>query len=324
MEGETFVNGDIPITTVDSPVADGGDADGAEALKRRIEFLEEENHLYAEENKKGKEKVELLTSEVKVLTDDRAKLESDLEELRLEVGRAEEDKRALGAIASRAAVLEAEVVRLNEEFIAALSAGEDSASELAQLKVDFAELEKSGRERDSKVADLEKERAYLEEQKAEMETRLRGFESKIRDSESLEASLKAEILKREGEIMGLKRELEEKDALISAVEERLRISKEKVAVMKKELSGKNGEREVEVEELMRKVLDYEAMEEKVLRFEKELEAAATRMKENGVVSERAVKGKCSEYLSPAVVASAGTFAAVAVGATVVYLRYHRN
>ncbi|CAI9787670.1 unnamed protein product [Fraxinus pennsylvanica] len=162
-------------------------------LSQKIDGLERESEKIISENKKYKEKIEELTASVK---------DSDAEnvELKKQVESAESENRTLGAVASRAAELEAEVARLQHDLVTAMSDLQESNVELSEVKRDLEELKGKEKEKDVKLAAIEKERDFLV--------------VKISELEENKSDFRNEMAGKEKEIQGLKERVEELEAVV--------------------------------------------------------------------------------------------------------------
>ncbi|CAI9754925.1 unnamed protein product [Fraxinus pennsylvanica] len=178
-------------------------------LSQKIDGLEQENEKIISENKKYKERIEELKASVK---------DSDAKnvELKKQVESSESENKALGVVAARAAELEAEVARLQHDLVSAMSDLQESNVGLSEVKKNLEEIKGRDKEKDVKLAAIEKERVLLmfkfselEVNKSDFRNEMEGKEEEIRNLKKKVEELEAVVGKNEG-LEKLKNELEKK------------------------------------------------------------------------------------------------------------------
>lgn len=139
----------------------GGDAKDAEIaeLKSKIEGLEKEASARTEQ-------LGSLRLEIARLEKGKAVMEDRLESARRELEQSEEGRKALRAVAARAAALEGDVARLQHDLVASMSESEETSAEVTKLKDAAEELRRSNAEAESRVRVLEEKLAQAESEKA--------------------------------------------------------------------------------------------------------------------------------------------------------------
>ncbi|CAN1186570.1 Peroxisomal and mitochondrial division factor 2, partial [Linum perenne] len=156
---------------------------------------------------KLKEEIESLKSEEEVMMKRLEELENELEDL-------DESKRTMDSIAARAGELESKVARLQQDLIESMNQGDESITEIVELRKVLGDLEvkleearkekvdneKRVREleRKKRVEELEKE---LATKKADIEEELKVYEDRTREMESTMMELQKEAEKM---VVGLK------------------------------------------------------------------------------------------------------------------------
>uniref|UniRef100_A0A7N0TYM5 Uncharacterized protein n=1 Tax=Kalanchoe fedtschenkoi TaxID=63787 RepID=A0A7N0TYM5_KALFE len=118
-------------------------------LVKKVEALERERSELVKENNEVKERVKKWEEEV-------LGLKSEKERMQEVVKKTEEERKALAAIASRAADLETEVSRLQHDLVSAISDGDESNAELREVR-------KALEEKKASLNKLEKEKEATEE-----------------------------------------------------------------------------------------------------------------------------------------------------------------
>ncbi|XP_062105762.1 peroxisomal and mitochondrial division factor 2-like [Humulus lupulus] len=318
MAEETAMNG-----VDDQATENFYDSDQTAELSRKVEILEQEKLKLAGENEETKEKIKKLTIEIEKGRSDESELKERLREMEKEIESFEEDKKALGAIAARAADLETEVSRLQHDLITAMSEGGAASAEVEELK-------RVLREKEAKIGSIESEVESLKTTKAESEKRVRELERKIGVLEMKEIEEKSKRVRAEEE---MREQMEEQERQI--------VELKKVAVDLESLvsdSGAEAEKwvmeRVTIEAALKESVEKaKAMEAKVHYLQKEVEKAETVVREvkdktvkvvNGAVDDlyngREEKGLNLQW--PVVAGSAG--AAIVAGAAVLYVLYGRR
>lgn len=161
----------------------GGDAKDEEIaeLKRKIEGLEKESAARAEQ-------LESLRLEIARLEKGKAVMEDRLESARRELEQSEDERKALRAVANRAAVLEGDVSQLQHDLVTSMSVSEETSAEVAKLKASAEGLRRSS---------------------AGAESRVRVLEEKLAQAESEKAAALSEISANDSDIVTLKRDLKD-------------------------------------------------------------------------------------------------------------------
>lgn len=173
--GATKENGDV-----DGAGGDSKDAEIAE-LKGKIEGLEKDTSARAEQ-------LNSLRLEIARLEKGKAVMEDRLESARRELAESEDERKALRAVAARAAGLEGDVARLQHDLVTSMSESEETSAEVAKLKAAAEELRRSN---------------------AEAESRVRVLEEKLVQAESEKAAALSEISANDSDIVSLKRDLKD-------------------------------------------------------------------------------------------------------------------
>ncbi|PSS17629.1 Peroxisomal and mitochondrial division factor like [Actinidia chinensis var. chinensis] len=315
-------------------------------LMRRIEALEQEKREWIHENEVVRERVEKMKQEIERLGSEKAARKREVE-------RSEADKKALESIAARAAELETEVSRLQQDLITSMAEEEEVNKELSEWKKVVEELKESISEKEVKLEVFEKERNLLlerldkqgegmKEAKAVMEIRVRELEKKLKALEGrenveksekirIEQEAKAKIDEKEGEIRKLKKWVEELDSVVAknGVEmERMKKEREELEIVKNDLEAllKKSERKgMEMEHKMAQLHnEWEASEQMIGGLkDNTLEAINGKVVVmDGDVNEDGEKGLMFLKLQwPVIAASTGAITAVAV---LYYLRCARQ
>ncbi|PON69449.1 Peroxisomal and mitochondrial division factor [Parasponia andersonii] len=304
------------VTGVDDQAAENFyDPDQTAELSGKVETLEQEKLKLVAENEETKERIKKLTVEMEKLKSAEAELKERLRETEKEIESFEEDKKALGAIAGRAAELETEVSRLQHDLITAMA------------EVDAASAEAAAK--GARIESLESEVESLRAAKAEGEKRVRELERKIgvlevKEIEERSKRIRAEeetreqIGEQERQIVALKKIVEELEAQISenGVEAEKWV-KEKVSV---ELALRQSEEKAK------------KMESKVHLLQKEVEKAETVIRGVKDQTVKVVNGEVDEVFGggqekglnlrwPVI---AGSVAAVVAGAAVLCVIHGRH
>ncbi|XP_073312672.1 peroxisomal and mitochondrial division factor 2-like [Primulina huaijiensis] len=162
MNGEIYDDPELEIT--------GDDASETSGLNQKVDDLKQENDEIARKNREYKQRIEELKDSVNVLRDGNVELKNKVDE-------AESENKALGAVAARAAELEAEVARLQHDLVSTMSDLQDSTLELSDLKRGLMGMKDGEKEKDVKLETLQKERNLLVSKVENLE----GVESSIRD-----------------------------------------------------------------------------------------------------------------------------------------------
>ncbi|XP_010524094.1 PREDICTED: peroxisomal and mitochondrial division factor 1-like [Tarenaya hassleriana] len=207
MADEVVIDGDVDDLAAkgfsDSDQSGGGNT--AE-MKRRMEELEDEKQKLTRVNLEMKERLERLTGELEELRGVEAEMNQRFGEMEKEFEQAEEEKKALESIAARAVELETEVSRLQHDLISTMSAGDEVAAEVAELK-------KAAAEKGEKLEASEREVVVLRKARAETEKKVRDLERKVGILEVREMEEKSKKLRVEEEmrekIGGKEREISE-------------------------------------------------------------------------------------------------------------------
>ncbi|KAK6157087.1 hypothetical protein DH2020_011335 [Rehmannia glutinosa] len=234
MADETVINGEF---SDDQTVEITGDEASSKTsgLTQKITDLERENEKTIQENEGYKQQIEELKASIKELS-------TVIVECKKQVEKAESENKALGAVAARAAELEAEVSRLQHDLVSATSDLHDSTVELSDLRRDLegvkerekekdVKLEAIGKERDLLLAKVEKlvgEHSSLRDESEGKEKEIRGLKKSIEDLEvvvessksleKLKSELEKAIEKMKVEIGTLQSSLKEKENVISGFE----------------------------------------------------------------------------------------------------------
>ncbi|PON90690.1 Peroxisomal and mitochondrial division factor [Trema orientale] len=304
------------VTGVDDQEAENFyDPDQTGELSRKVETLEQEKQKLVAENEETKERFKKLTVEIEKLKSAEAELKERLRETEKEIESFEEDRKALGAIAGRAAELETEVSRLQHDLITAMAEGEAASAEAAA--------------KGARIEGLESEVESLRAAKAEGEKRVRELERKIgvlevKEIEERSKRIRAEeetreqVGEQERQIVALKKIVEELEAQISenGVEAEKWV-KEKVSV---ELALRHSEEKAK------------EMESRVHLLQKEVEKAETVIRGVKDQTVKVVNGAVDEVFGggqekglnlrwPVI---AGSVAAVVAGAAVLCVIHGRH
>lgn len=210
----------------------------------------EDQDASSAENEELKEKMKRLVEQIHKLEKDVAAKEGRVLELVTEkdqvVEAAEEDKRALEAISSRAFQLETELFRLQHDYFSATSEREDLLGELQRLKVTVEEAEGAKRERDSRIEVLEQEAKESGEifgkRIRELEEQIKGKVLEVRKAENDKAEAEERLKQLDGKCEGLEesvaefklKNLEMENAMVGWRKEKLELE-EKVVVLQREL-----------------------------------------------------------------------------------------
>lgn len=234
MADEIVINGEL---SNDRTVEITGDEASSKisGLTQKITDLERENGQTIRENEGFKQEIEELRASIKKLSTENADWKNQLEN-------AESEKKTLGAVAARAAELEAEVSRLQHDMVSAMSDLQESTVELSQLKKELEgvkqrekekdlKLEATGKERDlllAKVEKLEGVERVLRDESEGKEKEIRSLKKKVdelglvvdssKSLEKLKNELEKSIEKMKVEISTLESTLEEKEKVISGFE----------------------------------------------------------------------------------------------------------
>lgn len=285
MADETAMNG------VDDQGAESFyDADQTAELSRKVETLEQEKLKLVKENEETKERIKKLTVEIEKLRSDEAELKEKVKDLEKEIQGSEEDKRALGAIAARAAELETEVSRLQHDLITAMAEGDSATKEVAELKGELGE-------KGAKIESLENDVESLKTAKAESEIRVRELERKIGVLEVKETEERSKRIRAEEEVRERVEGLEEQERQIAELK--------KVVVELEALVSDNGveaekwgKERVSVEAALRDSEErVKAMESKFNLLQKEVDAAETVLREVKNNTVRVVNGAVDEVFN---------------------------
>ncbi|KAK6134991.1 hypothetical protein DH2020_031275 [Rehmannia glutinosa] len=256
MADETVINGEF---SDDQTVEITGDEASSKTsgLTQKITDLERENAKTIQENEGYKQQIEELKASIKELS-------TVIVECKRQVEKAESENKALGAVAARAAELEAEVSRLQHDLISATSDLHDSTVELSDLRRDLdgvkerekekdVKLEAIGKERNLLLAKVEKlvgEHSSLRDESEGKEKEIRDLKKSIEDLEvvvessksleKLKSELEKAIEKMKVEIGTLQSSLKEKENVISGFEMKERAVAECVNGDASIESGKKG------------------------------------------------------------------------------------
>ncbi|KAK4787814.1 hypothetical protein SAY86_011647 [Trapa natans] len=297
-------------------------------LTQKLKFLELERADLVRGSDESKERIQELLVEIERLKSESAVSVDKIERMEKEIELAEEGQRAMDYVVKRAAELETEVSRLQHDFVSAMSEGEQSNKEIAELKT----LEE---EKGKRVDRLEKEIVFLKKDKAESEMKVRDLERKIgilevRETEGkseklrVEMELKEKIGEKEKEIGELKYKIESLESLVKR--EALQLEK-----WKKEKSCADNavkEWQKKATEMESKLLDLQGdLEgaEKVISEMKERAAETINGTINGLrgITDADDKGWKVQWPLLAV-GSTGAVAVVAAMAYICYARHARN
>ncbi|KAF5203205.1 hypothetical protein FRX31_007208 [Thalictrum thalictroides] len=203
----------------------------------------EENKDLIRENEKHKQTIKLLMDEIEGLKTDKAEMKKRLDERLLEEIDSEADKRALGAISSRASELEIEVSRLQHDLGSTMGENDELGTELREMKREFEELKEKEKEKGLKVDELEKE-------KLELMGKIANEKEEKEKLEEENEKIKGELGKKENEIGMWKKQKEDIESKITLLEEALKKSEVKVG----EMELKSNELQSNLEELNQKNL----------------------------------------------------------------------
>ncbi|KAF2290610.1 hypothetical protein GH714_014691 [Hevea brasiliensis] len=181
-------------------------------LKQKIEVLEKEKFLLANENGKIKNQMRQLTVEIDSLRSGELELKLRLEAVGKEMEQSDESKRALDSIANRAVQLETEVSRLQHDLITSMSEGEEANAAISELKSILGEKEVKLEELKQEKVETEKKykNKFLElenevAKKEGWEDKLKASEEKVRDMEEKMAKLQKDAEEARKVVGGLKK-----------------------------------------------------------------------------------------------------------------------
>ncbi|XP_075488570.1 peroxisomal and mitochondrial division factor 2-like [Primulina tabacum] len=191
MADETMINGEI----YDDPELEitGDDASETSGLDQKVDGLKQQNDEIARKNREYKQSIEELKVSVKVLRDGNVELKNKVDE-------AESENKALGAVAARAAELEAEVARLQHDLVSTMSDLQDSTLELSDLKRGLMGMKDREKEKDVKLEALQKERNLLV--------------SKVENLEGVETSIRDELERKGKYILDLRKKVDDLESAV--------------------------------------------------------------------------------------------------------------
>ncbi|KAF2290615.1 hypothetical protein GH714_014707 [Hevea brasiliensis] len=205
-------------------------------LKQKIEVLEKEKFLLANENGKIKNQMRQLTVEIDSLRSGELELKLRLEAVGKEMEQSDESKRALDSIANRAVQLETEVSRLQHDLITSMSEGEEANAAISELKsilgekeVKLEELKQEKVETEKKVRELERKIAVLEVKEIEERSRRVRIEEEMREKL---AEKEKETFQYKNKFLELENEVAKKEGW----EDKLKVSEEKVRDMEEKMA----------------------------------------------------------------------------------------
>lgn len=207
------------------------------ALSAKIAALEQENRQLVHENEVIKERAEKLKQSIEGSSNEKAELQKMVEESEFET-------RALGSVAARAAQLEGEVSRLQDDLGKALSDLEESSSEVSLLRSTLVGLESSENEKEIKIQAIEEEKNLL-----------------ILKVEKLEASGNDQIAEKEAkeqQILALKNRLVDLEASV-VINQGWDKEKAELEMAKKEAEARVDEMKGRVREIEKKIEDKEQL-----------------------------------------------------------------
>ncbi|XP_073126260.1 peroxisomal and mitochondrial division factor 2 [Henckelia pumila] len=240
MADETMINGEV----FDDPELEitGDDASDASGLNQKVDDLKQENNEIARENREYKQRIDLLKDSVNVLRDENVELKKKVDE-------AKSENKALGAVAARAAELEAEVARLQHDLVSTISDLQESTIELSDLKRDLTGVKDREKEKDVKLEALQKEKNLLL--------------SKVEDLVVVQSSIRGELEGKDKYISDLKKKVDDLEWAVGRIKtlESLKNDLEKtVEKMKVEI----GDLESRVDEKEEMINDFIMKERAVL------------------------------------------------------------
>ncbi|KAJ9147179.1 hypothetical protein P3X46_029369 [Hevea brasiliensis] len=205
-------------------------------LKQKIEVLEKEKFLLANENGKIKNQMRQLTVEIDSLRSGELELKLRLEAVGKEMEQSDESKRALDSIANRAVQLETEVSRLQHDLITSMSEGEEANAAISELKsilgekeVKLEELKQEKVETEKKVREFERKIAVLEVKEIEERSRRVRIEEEMREKL---AEKEKETFQYKNKFLELENEVAKKEGW----EDKLKVSEEKVRDMEEKMA----------------------------------------------------------------------------------------
>ncbi|XP_065852355.1 peroxisomal and mitochondrial division factor 2-like [Euphorbia lathyris] len=257
-------------------------------MKVKVDALEQEKLSLISENEDIKAQIVQFKAEIESLRSESSKLKLTLGEMERENEESKKNLKALDVIAHRAQQLESEVVRLQHDLISAMSAGEESNSEISEMKKLLGEKELSLEE--------------LRREKVEEENKIRDLEKKIGALEVKEVEERSKKVRMEEEML---EKLDEKEKEMGEYKKKLQASEEKLS----EMEGKVLEMQKKVEEAEISIGGLK---------ERSMDAV------NGFEGEKSI-GKGTEGLKVGMpVLAVGLTGAFLATAAVVYIHYARR
>ncbi|CAN1850943.1 Xyloglucan endotransglucosylase protein 1 [Linum perenne] len=224
---------------------------GEAKMRSKIEALERENGTLAEENGGFKDQISKLKEEIESLKSEEEVMMQRLEELENELEDSDESKRTMDSIAERAGELESEVARLQRDLIASMNQGDESSTEIVELRKVLGDLE-------VKLEEAKKEKAENEKRVRELERKVGILEMKEIEEKSKKIRLEEEnrdrISEKEAEIAKMKKRVEELEKELATkktdLEEELKVSEDRT----REMESKMVELQKEAEEAEKMVV----------------------------------------------------------------------
>lgn len=315
MADEAIVNGvSDPEVENPRPADQRGIEPEVNDLTLKLKLLELEKFNLSRENDETKERVGELMAEIGKLRSDEAEMRVKLEKMGREAELAEDGKRAMESIVTRAADLEIEVSRLQHDLISAMNDAEEANKEVAELR---SAAEEKGR----RIEGLEREVEGFKNSRAETDIKVRELERKIGALEVWESEARSEKVRAE---MELKEKLEEKEMEISGLKQQIGDLEARIAKLGSELQSSKSEK-LGVEDALKKSEEKaKEMELKLVQLQRELElkdkTAETINGRREIVA--AIEDKGSKLQWPVV--AAGSTGAIVVAAAVAYVCYGRR
>ncbi|XP_073283945.1 peroxisomal and mitochondrial division factor 2-like [Primulina huaijiensis] len=285
INGEIYDDPELEIT--------GDDASEASGLNQKVDILKQENNEIARENREYKQRIEELKDSVNVLRDENV-------ELKKNVGEAESENKALGAVVARTAELEAEVARLQHDLVSTMSDLQESGIELSDLKRDLTGMKDREKEKDAKLEALQKERNLLV--------------LKVENLEGVESTIRDELEGKEKCISGLKKKLNDLESTVGSIKT--------LETLKNDLEKTVDKMKVEIGDLESRVGEKEeVINEFIMKESAVLDDVSSVISGNSAVrvGRKGFVGNLKQ--KDWVVMAGSTFAAVAVMGVICYIKH---
>ncbi|XP_049936634.1 peroxisomal and mitochondrial division factor 2-like [Nymphaea colorata] len=238
-------------------------------LKEKISSLEDERDdlqsLVGEQASKMMSAIESSEESKRRAAETSSRLEEvlqQLDEANSTVSALQQEQNMLKSVASRAAELEIQVVRLQHDLISTMNEKEEMATEMEDLRVSLEEVRKAAESKELVIKDLENERDSLKEKVKEQDHRL----------EILTRELEESLLQSKSKLEEEKRTLDNANKKLMSIESQCELQDEKIRTLKTHLREGEVERKKAADALMEK-------EAEVGRLVRELDALKSQLKE---------------------------------------------